>query len=218
MADAKPRHTSEELRAISDDIRYECDMEIATATRLLEREEPNGDRVLHNALVESFLIHARQLYQFLYWREPQSTDDKHNFAEKLCQFLCRRRKKGAVDKRNVFAVEYLPEWLEKHCPEDTNMARDGRGDLARLNTEVGTRVAHLTVSRVSDRPYEIHACALALYHAARRFLEVVPPERFTASRELNEPPWAARGYELAEGVTATHTQAEPPESPFKRAF
>ncbi len=69
----RKRASTQELRDLSQHVTYECDMLIGTATKLLE--SPPGDTIDHNALVESFLLHVRQLYHFFYWDQPRMDTD-----------------------------------------------------------------------------------------------------------------------------------------------
>src|SRR6266545_1252002 len=60
----RQRPSSQDLQGLSAHVAYECDMLIGTAAKLLE--SPPGDVIEQNALIESFLLHVRQLHQFFY--------------------------------------------------------------------------------------------------------------------------------------------------------
>ena len=74
--------TQEELVAASEHVLYEVNMLRATAG-LIANDFAAGNPWLHNALLESFLVHARNLIQFLYPERPFKTDvlAKHFFDE-----------------------------------------------------------------------------------------------------------------------------------------
>jgi hypothetical protein len=61
---ARPRRKEEELIAALEHLYYEIDMLQGTMERL--ETGSTEDRIFHNALVESFTIHARNLMHFLY--------------------------------------------------------------------------------------------------------------------------------------------------------
>jgi hypothetical protein len=63
---------SSDLQDMSEHVSYEIDMLVETATKLLDL--PKADQVTHNALVESFLIHMRQLVHFFYVDPDLDTD------------------------------------------------------------------------------------------------------------------------------------------------
>ncbi len=74
--------TPEELVAASGHVLYEVKMLRATAG-LIANDFAAGNQWVDNALIESFLVHARNLIQFLYPDGPFKTDvlAKHFFDE-----------------------------------------------------------------------------------------------------------------------------------------
>ena len=112
-------------------------------------------------------------------------------------------------------MEYVPKWKE-HRPEDPDPDKDGKGVLARLNKEVGERVAHPTVDRCRREPHSILPTARALYSAIGKFLAVAS-ETLSASRELPKLEWANEGFK-ASAVAVTHTSSEPDPDPFGRTL
>ncbi len=89
---AEPQHSDEELRAASKHLGYEVDMFLEAAAELQRmKEHPTwattyastesgfvpeeaADTATWNALLESFLIHARVLFDFLYASDPRRDD------------------------------------------------------------------------------------------------------------------------------------------------
>ena len=64
----RPRRTIEELDLVVEHLQYEVGMLLATAKALASRRfgtEVPADQPIHNALVESFAIHARNVLHFL---------------------------------------------------------------------------------------------------------------------------------------------------------
>jgi hypothetical protein len=122
----KPRQrpTDDTLRTLSEHVSYEFDMLLGTAGVLVSRK-PTDD-FMQNVLVESFLIHVRQVYDFLY-RVPKLPTD-------------------------LIAADYAPTW-HGECPtasqELKDLARDVGGRAAHLtmNRVVGQQYAVLTVGR-----------------------------------------------------------------------
>lgn len=69
---ARKKRTALELKRASDHLRYEIAMFIHTASAL--GTGWFGREVIHNALLESFVIHARALVYFFYPANPQPDD------------------------------------------------------------------------------------------------------------------------------------------------
>jgi hypothetical protein len=60
----RPKRDAETLRAVSEHLQYEYWMFYSLAARIAAGGE--GDRVVRNAMLESFVIHTRVLIEFLY--------------------------------------------------------------------------------------------------------------------------------------------------------
>jgi hypothetical protein len=90
MKPQQPRQgppTDKLLREMSGHVSYEFQMLALVGSEPIDRRL-NPNPVIQFALIESFLIHARQVHQFLAW----STSGKPN---------------------DVLAVDYLPEWSQE---------------------------------------------------------------------------------------------------------
>jgi hypothetical protein len=72
---------------MSGHVSYEFQMIVEVGSKLIDNPL-NPDPVIHNALVESFLLHLRQAHQFLAW----------NTAEKA---------------NAVLAVDFIPGWADQ---------------------------------------------------------------------------------------------------------
>lgn len=121
--------SQEQLDAAWPHLAYEAWMLLATGRcyqAMPRPEEDNGEAVvLHNAVLESFLLHFRQLYDFLYGRVPPKHAD------------------------DVMAAHYVgPAWSAK--PEQRLTELDGRADqqLAHL-----TYKRQLLKEQLWDVPY-----------------------------------------------------------------
>jgi hypothetical protein len=117
---ARPRRKEEELIAALEHLYYEIDMLQGTMERL--ETGSTEDRIFHNALVESFTIHARNLMHFLY---PT----------------------GKKDDSDVLAADFFDDegyWLKIRLKEPEEFGKS-RG---RVNKEI----AHLTYDRLSITP------------------------------------------------------------------
>lgn len=68
---SRNRRTDEELREIAGILLYEKGMMFYTASSLASEQT---DHLLRNALLESFVIHARNLIAFI-WSESSNSDD-----------------------------------------------------------------------------------------------------------------------------------------------
>lgn len=174
--------TPDLLRKLSQHVAYEVKMLLGTATKLLGERTTDWFDV--RAQAESFLFHARALYQFFYWDPPKQI--RGDQAPPL------------------FAVDYLPTWKPL----------DDRGEvLHSLSRDVGRRVVHITAERVVGQDYLILDAARALLEVIRAF-HATAPRDFTADFGPLDPPWdAAKGIVYgSKGVT--HTSADPEGSTF----
>lgn len=111
---------------------------------------PENLVVFHNAIIESFTIHARALIDFLY-RVPNTrhTDD-------------------------IFAEHFFDEpatWI-------SSRPQLSRVEVARIKNRVGKEIAHLTYKRQMvdpvDKPWPISEIVETIYAAWRTFLELAP--------------------------------------------
>jgi hypothetical protein len=96
MKKGRPKKSQAELEKITKEIiQYEIDMLIGTYQY---RSDPN-DLVLKNMIIESFLIHARNLIDFLYppaTSKPDdilSTDYNDNWSEKIPEYFKKERER-----------------------------------------------------------------------------------------------------------------------------
>jgi hypothetical protein len=87
MKPPRERPTDDKLREISGHVSYEFDMLALVASELID-SGLSQNPVIQFALIESFLIHARQVHQFL---ARDASNQPHD----------------------VFAVDYCPEWSQK---------------------------------------------------------------------------------------------------------
>lgn len=152
-------------------VAYEWDMLVSIANRLIEGRVPGT--VDDNARIESFLIHARQIYQFFFRTPDKETD--------------------------VVASDYLPTWGLDHPADSAPEA------LKQLSKDVGERVAHLTLHRLTEANHPIPLATqqcLALIHA---FRAQVPAALFPAQPTVSlAPAWAARPASVyVTGTTTT---------------
>ena len=69
---SRQRRGDDELRAVSGHLWYELQMFRATALGLMSGLFPGGP--LHDAVLEAFIIHGRNLLHFLYPEKPQDSD------------------------------------------------------------------------------------------------------------------------------------------------
>lgn len=67
------KHTKKELTGVSDHLFYEFSMFITTAEEMGSGKYPQGTTV-NNALIEAFVIHARNLLYFLYGEKKEPDD------------------------------------------------------------------------------------------------------------------------------------------------
>jgi hypothetical protein len=147
-----------------------------------------------NAMLESFLIHARNLVAFLYGSPP--SDRRTAAAAK------RGKARRAAD---AFAVEYFDdpnEWRRKRRGKRPAVLTDDD-----LTNRVSSEVAHVTYHRADFRhggppwnPYPIYD---ALAAVMQRFGKAVQPER--VCEDFNE--------RLTAALPARQPKREPPPRP-----
>lgn len=121
------RRASSELEAILYHLGYEIDMLLRVEDALVavhKGEELHGERLqtIHNALLESFGIHARCLIDFLYRDSPMKPDD-------------------------ALAADFFDErtpWADTRLPKTP--------DLDAINSRVAKEIAHLTYHRTKQEP------------------------------------------------------------------
>jgi hypothetical protein len=119
----RKKRTPDELRRISEDLHYEVQMLLGSAQGL--DPETTAEGTLHNALVESFAIHLRNMLDFLWPDKPKRKSDW------------------------VIAADFFPspsDW-EKLRPEISQLLLDSRGRAARKLHTSPTHVLRLTLSR-----------------------------------------------------------------------
>ncbi|MBW1996727.1 MAG: hypothetical protein JRJ29_02045 [Deltaproteobacteria bacterium] len=141
---ARKKRTDDELRAASDHLWYEIWM-LNSCTQLLA--SGINDRVIKNALIESFAIHARQLLHFLY-------PDRYK-----------------VKEDDLVAYDFFPtedEWKNNRIDIWKNLPSD-------LTKRVGKEIAHITYFRqsVTDKTWQINEINAEFISACKRFYELV---------------------------------------------
>lgn len=106
-----------------------------------------------NADIESFAIHARNLWAFLYLKKPQG---------------------GDVVAANYF--DEKEEWFRVRGPRDMK-------SLGRINSRVPVEIGHLSLGRQKEyvRQWEYGAIWRDLAKVMDVFLENVPPDRVSAA-------------------------------------
>lgn len=119
------------LQANSQDLQYEWWMLNELADRI-PQAFGSRDRVLSNALLESFLIHARCLRDFLYKRDPRVKRESRGFDDIFVDHF-------------FSSIEKVLEWL----PKETE-------DPSKLNYLVGKKIAHFTGTRQTDGAVKSH--------------------------------------------------------------
>lgn len=182
-----PPVPADHLRELSQHVAYEVKMLIGTATKLLGPRTTDWFDV--RAQAESFLFHARALFQFFYW----TPDAGHGAA------------------RGLYAVDYLPKWKRANQQLDADGQR-----LQALSQDVGKRVVHITVERVVGQEYQILDAARALLVVIRAFRDAKPGD-FTADLGSLTPPWdPAKGFSYGTEAVI-QTGGEPMNGVFKRA-
>jgi hypothetical protein len=152
---ARKRREAIELREASEHLFYEFWM-FSTLARALTTNVFGKDNVANNAILESFLIHARNLLDFLFAdsREPRIDDVvAEDFLEVSEQWPAARGKMDPV--------------------------------LETLNRRVGKEVAHLTYARLNveadAKPWHFLDLALEVEILRDRFLGIVPAENLSSA-------------------------------------
>ena len=149
------RRSDADLIAISEHLLYEISMLFGTAEALATSVEPDesnvGARIVHNALLDSFAIHARVLLDFLYDDDPRHGDD--------------------VTAGDFF--DSADRW-KKSRP-----AKPGLFDP--VHRGVAKRVAHLTCFRSDiepeERQWKVRQIAEEIANVLGRFFQLVPVSR-----------------------------------------
>lgn len=116
---SRPKRTPEEFREASYHVWYECEMLKYCANELLPHGPSDGESFA--VLMESFLIHARNLNQFLYGRE--------RYLEN-----CR------LDPDEVIAEDFFAGYEPWVKPQDYRISED---NLRRINRQL----AHISYGR-----------------------------------------------------------------------
>jgi len=112
----RQRRNHEELRTTSEHLEYEFQMLVDTA-RAIDSERFDRKGMLHRALVESHLIHTRNMLDFLY-PDP-----------------CKAR------TNDVIADDYFDD------PDEWEQVRPRIQDLGQLQSRISKLLAHLTYYR-----------------------------------------------------------------------
>jgi hypothetical protein len=185
--------TEAELAAFSSHITYELEMlfacaDVLTACFLYERagqDLPNGlPQATVNAYLNSFVIHTRNLIDFLYLR---------NYFEP--------NKLGHELKTQVVVEDYVP-WskLKKALPPITDLLKDAK---KRINTQA----AHLSTDRLKftgpDKEWKFNAIAIEIGEAFFSIRSLFPPQRVAQafSEIISRPSAVIVGVELTTPVT-----------------
>ena len=111
--------TREEFSEATGHVRYEMDMLIGTNRLIPQKWETNA---VQYALIESFLIHARNLIVFF----ADDRREKNNFP------------------KDVWASDYEPTWKGSEGQKDAGKLRDMYKD------RIDKTVAHLTTTRIQE--------------------------------------------------------------------
>jgi hypothetical protein len=139
------------LVAMSEHVSYEWKMLLDLLPKLQALEESGRDEELRRATIESFLVHARQMFLFLYENQGQR-----------------------VKPTDVLGMYYAPDWKDKRpnpaprCLVDMKEAAD-------------TLVAHLTTKRadLGNVPrYRVEEWARELAGLGDSFLALAPTDLF----------------------------------------
>jgi hypothetical protein len=117
----KPKKTPEELRNDSDAVHYEIKMLNDVADEI-----PNYPKeVIHNALVESFVLHVRVLIDFLY-RHPNKDPQKHDIIAR--EFLGSSNSWPSEPPDDLKEVKKRADKLAAHLTRDRVIQyRDDKG-------------------------------------------------------------------------------------------
>lgn len=142
----RKRRTQDELRRASDHLYYEIWMLNSLAQGLASGIF--GEGVINNALLESFVIHARALLDFFYTDKPRHADD-------------------------VVAQDFFPtpEQWPKARPKKSQA-------LKKVHRRVAKEVAHLTYTRQEVAPaakgWPFMDIAQEINTAIDKFLGIIP--------------------------------------------
>ena len=143
----RKQRTPDELRRISEDLHYEVQMLLGSAQGLDPETTAEGN--LHNALVESFAIHLRNMLDFLW---PDKLKRKSDW---------------------VIAADFFPspsDW-EKLRPEISQQLLDSRVRAAK-------EIAHLTYTRPTVDPeqkdWDVRQIANEVTRVVEKFIRHVP--------------------------------------------
>ena len=162
----RPRMAEPKLDAAAEDVYYELEQMILAISR-----KPT-DAHLQNMLVEAFLVHYRNLRDFLFptldtLNMPAGREQKNPKAQK-----------AALD--TVIANDFAPQW-QHHSAEYVGLDKDERDRINR-------RIMHISYSRQHlDNAWNWLAMARLLCDQFTAFLEVVPPEgrsRFEPAKQI----------------------------------
>lgn len=143
---ARKRPTEEKLRKASDHLYYEIWMLKSLAQGLASGI--SGESVINNALLESFVIHARALLDFLYTDKPGHADD-------------------------VVAQDFFPTPDQWHKARPGKSQT-----LKKVHGRVAKEVAHLTYTRQEVTPemkgWPFIDIAKEIQIVINEFLRIVP--------------------------------------------
>lgn len=154
------KQSMEQLQTASSHLHYEVQMLHECARRLSELRNSDeeislDDKTLENALIESFLIHARVLIDFFYVKSRLEANPNTN-----------------IRSSDVIAEDFLekPNNWWSICPEKSP-------ELEEVNPKVGKQVAHLTYDRsyitVKGKKWDIGRIYYALVDVIFVFIENV---------------------------------------------
>lgn len=150
---ARPILSDEQLRNITEDVTYEVQMLFAVSKLLSKCQEP----FLKNIAIESFLIHYRNVRDFLF--PTKSIKEPHHKN---------RGYQEALD--TVIAYDFNQDW---NC-EATNWSEIVSNERERINKQL----SHLSYSRPKyDKSWPWQAMRNALMKEFERFLKTLPKEK-----------------------------------------
>lgn len=143
----RKKRTPDELRRVSEHLHYEVQMLLGSAQGLDSETKAKG--TLHNALVESFAIHLRNMLDFLWPDKPKRKSDW------------------------VIAADFFPspsDW-EKLRPEISQPLLDSRVRAAK-------EIAPLTYARLAVDPeqkgWDVRQIANEVTQVVEKFIRHVP--------------------------------------------
>ena len=149
----RTRRSDVDLYQASEHLGYEYQMFIQLAVRLAGGEP--ADRFLHNAALESFIIHVRNILDFLYASDKVLRTDKYD---------------------DIIAEDYFddPSVWHKERPVKSRL-------LEQSHQRAHKEVAHLTYARVGktdeDKQWRFLDIASEVNQTFNRFREIVPSQR-----------------------------------------